>query len=1071
MRWFCFLQLALVLGGSLRLIAQNVFEQPSQPARQIPGVLEFHGSALEADGSAPTGMHGITFALYRDQTGGIPLWVETQSVSLDSQGRYTALLGTTTAYGVPPSVFGTAEPKWIGTILDDGTESPRIELASVPYAFKAADSDTLGGKPPSEFVTQQQWNSLLAGLKAPTTIPIAPVSFLPEGGPLEAQNSSVYAQLGQSNSFAATQHFPGGIDLPASGLEANSTGTLDSAPLDFESSIQDSQTTSPLTQRFRWVSQPPRSGGNTSVMARLGMYYGVNGVSPTSTGLSINADGTINFAANQQLPSGAVVSALSGNGSNGTGSASDNPIVNTAAYSWTQTPPQGVGALQVGAGSVTLTPCPKGVNGTDVYHYLYVSGTGTPEVVLITGGSCTSRASTGTIEFTAIYAHPSGYSISSATDGVQEAVIDASVNSFGGQVSRQVMIDPGQHLFRARLSIRSSGTTVTSSGATIICAMSDTCIFVGDPFNANSFSNIQLSGLRVFPRVPKGTWSAVEDNANGSTIDGLAPAPGATNGASFGHLIQVDNDQAASINNLSTITNYNWGRCDKDFCSSAVFGPGPYSTNAGVIWVNNSNLSLQGFANGIDNQDGNSLNVNNSVIQGYAQFGIRSRTVYLSSTVQISNVLFEDDSNANPSGLGSAGLIVEGGEASSANSQPVGVIPQFSATGNMQYIYYIVVNSTAFGTSPLYLAGYANTSGVGQIRVAWNQIGTAGIISYDVLRIVGNYQSAATTPPLGTGAFAVATGVPATTSCVNLVCSVIDDAAVPPSSYTIPAVSFYWPALTLWPGNVILTQSSDYQNTGGGVPTQYYANSIKSGGIVSSAGGFEPSVFAQECNPQSNWSPIWMQCVGGNAVSNDNPPIVGTVLQLAPYGGAAGGLKGRQIFEMDPSSGLGATEIITLMDSNFVKTMSTPGNRPSWDALDTYLGVDQPPAYPSGFQLAFGAPVAVSEYIGHVPDGVSWLERLTGTGKLFRVPVQLTQIGTGTADNTDAMGTLFIVGATTGTYVFSGKYLSAPGCNLTPMSDPTNTGAYWVTVTSSGVTANVTIPGNISFTYQCWFHT
>jgi len=35
----------------------------------------------------------LTFSLYELQEGGSPLWTETQSVQLDSQGHYTVLLG------------------------------------------------------------------------------------------------------------------------------------------------------------------------------------------------------------------------------------------------------------------------------------------------------------------------------------------------------------------------------------------------------------------------------------------------------------------------------------------------------------------------------------------------------------------------------------------------------------------------------------------------------------------------------------------------------------------------------------------------------------------------------------------------------------------------------------------------------------------------------------------------------------------------------------------------------------------------------------------------------------------
>ncbi len=132
-----------------------------------------------------------------------------------------------------------------------------------------------------------------------------------------------------------------------------------------------------------------------------------------------------------------------------------------------------------------------------------------------------------------------------------------------------------------------------------------------------------------------------------------------------------------------------------------------------------------------------------------------------------------------------------------------------------------------------------------------------------------------------------------------------------------------------------------------------------------------------------------MQCQGGNGVSNDNPAILGTIIQMGAYGGNSAGLKGRTIYELPTeTSEIPGTEIVTLGDSNSDKTMATPGNRPSWDSNDTYLGLDQISGKPpQGFQLALGAPVSVSSYIGSVPNGINWGERLTSSLKSFAVPV------------------------------------------------------------------------------------
>ncbi len=73
--------------------------------------------------------------------------------------------------------------------------------------------------------------------------------------------------------------------------------------------------------------------------------------------------------------------------------------------------------------TITLAPCPAGVNGADAGHYLYVSsGTGTAESVLVTGGTCTSGAATGTVVFTPANSHSGAWTIQSATAGIQECL-------------------------------------------------------------------------------------------------------------------------------------------------------------------------------------------------------------------------------------------------------------------------------------------------------------------------------------------------------------------------------------------------------------------------------------------------------------------------------------------------------------------------------------------------------------------------------------------------------------------------------------------------------------------------
>jgi len=120
-------------------------------ATVVPQLIKFRGVARSPNGQPPTGTIGITFALYSDQQGGAPLWLETQNVQLDSHGNYAVQLGATLASGLPASLFASGEARWVGVQVSGQEEQPRVMLLSVPYAMKAGDAQTLGGKAASAY--------------------------------------------------------------------------------------------------------------------------------------------------------------------------------------------------------------------------------------------------------------------------------------------------------------------------------------------------------------------------------------------------------------------------------------------------------------------------------------------------------------------------------------------------------------------------------------------------------------------------------------------------------------------------------------------------------------------------------------------------------------------------------------------------------------------------------------------------------------------------------------------------------------------------------------------------------
>lgn len=99
-------------------------------------------------------------------------------------------------------------------------------------------------------------------------------------------------------------------------------------------------------------------------------------------------------------------------------------------YNWSRISTIGAsapgGTISVGANTVTLTRVPKGVNGSDANHPIYISGgVGTAEAVVITGGTAVAGTASGTITFTAANTHTGGWVISSDFCGIPEAAQDA----------------------------------------------------------------------------------------------------------------------------------------------------------------------------------------------------------------------------------------------------------------------------------------------------------------------------------------------------------------------------------------------------------------------------------------------------------------------------------------------------------------------------------------------------------------------------------------------------------------------------------------------------------------------
>src|ERR1700722_7506824 len=124
----------------------------SQAPGAVPPLVNFASTLTDINSNPIVGVTGVTFLLYKDQQGGSPLWMETQTVTTDENGRYSVTLGSASATGLPTDLFAAGESRWLAVQPHGETEQPRILLLSVPYALKAGDAATVGGLPASAFM-------------------------------------------------------------------------------------------------------------------------------------------------------------------------------------------------------------------------------------------------------------------------------------------------------------------------------------------------------------------------------------------------------------------------------------------------------------------------------------------------------------------------------------------------------------------------------------------------------------------------------------------------------------------------------------------------------------------------------------------------------------------------------------------------------------------------------------------------------------------------------------------------------------------------------------------------------
>jgi hypothetical protein len=312
------------------MVQQTFGQTPTKTESALPRLVRFGGMVKDLDGRPPAGVVGITFALYSEQSGGAPLWLETQNVNADSNGHYNVLLGSTKPDGLAADLFTSEQAHWVGVQIEGQPEQPRVLLVSAPYALKAGDSETLGGLPASAFMLA---GSPAGPAPAGSVAPVAPrvdvspaqatdvtttgggANYLPFFTGTSSILDSVIYQSGTGSAAkvgvntttpAATLDVEGGgiirgaLRLPAPGAATAAAG-VNSQTLNLVASVFNSGTGAAVPETFQLQAQPV--GNDTATpSAALSVLYGSGTGTPAQTGLQIASNGVVTFASGQTFP-------------------------------------------------------------------------------------------------------------------------------------------------------------------------------------------------------------------------------------------------------------------------------------------------------------------------------------------------------------------------------------------------------------------------------------------------------------------------------------------------------------------------------------------------------------------------------------------------------------------------------------------------------------------------------------------------------------------------------------------------------------------------------------------------
>jgi hypothetical protein len=958
--------------------------------------------------------------------------------------------------------------------LDDGTV--RKEYWSVPTTSPttiAAVITTPGTGLGNTAATQQYVNAAIAPLAVDSTV----------------------VHLAGTETITGTKQFAVAPSLPTptGSSEAANKGYVDAAVANVGSGsyvlLSGDTMTGPLT-----LAGPPTAPNQAADEQYV------------NSSLSVKADLISGLVPSGELGAGVASSTtcLTGNSTWGAcgGGAPAGITYATTALNWSQTISNPLtGGTQA---TVTLTPCPVGIDTTSGAGYdVLVSGGGNSEAVnvLTAPGGCTPGASSGTITFTPFFSYAAGYTIGSASSGIQETLNAAcgtnQISSTNIQCNVTIPSNgPGYptHLLNTynvagTIYLHSNQSILNAYGTSLNCNERGPCVQVGDLINSNDYTNDTVLGLSfrsptnlsiipafagsavtqtqrlsqvatittstphglrpgdmvtilftdnpafwgdaVVTTVPSSTtfqyvhsgsdipaqttpgvvalaYEAILDNAVNTHFIDISYDKDGENGA-FNNFFDLWDDENASIDhfNNNAIPLNDSGTWTGSFVFSAG-NQGAAHQVAPVITLRDSSITAN-YSNGVTVYNSNGLYIENTVLQATGPWQVYSSNATGNyQGAYLKNIYSESGPQMNPlspprspfPGTGVAGLIAGPSSGAAAfavagNGGPLGWFAT-GGSGSVNYSYFVVAKDAASGTqtSPMQVLNYSST-GSDSIPVRWPRVANGtDVITYDLIRIATPSGVGGIFPYAGgcgggstTACGSITTNV---AQCAGLVCTYTDSGAAATASYPI-LQGTYAGNLAFWPGSIVTMNRS--------VSVDVEASNVVGIGLYGN-----PAQVATMCSFWGATSPGgYTNCTASMTSSNNSVPNQTATLMTdgASAGGGMSLSKGRLNFSTSPTASIQPHHIITLVDSQPALTRSTWGYRPAASATDTWIGTD----VASGGvglnqgQLAFGAPVSITNYIAATGDGVhaNWLERLTATVKEFNVPVKFDQSITATS--------------------------------------------------------------------------